>query len=248
MRIGKVAAWAGVVLLAAAMFVGAGAYVLSTLTPPAYAPAVLDDANQTRVAKAFLTERVIDGFGNRVEEGLPFSWSIREQDCNDVLASMDEIAFQLDGHDGRQKQVEQALRDQGISSPAVSFQDGRVTLMVFSDTYNRVFSVDVALSLDEAGRLRAELAAARIGRLSVPVSVVRGELDAFRESLPGEAAATGSSFISPDDFARVFEQILGGLDGQAVDPVLVWPGNKRTVRITGLRLADGELTIQFTPL
>jgi len=248
MRIGRMTAWTGVVLLAAAMLAGAGMYVLSTLSPQAYAPAVLDDALQTQVAQAFLTERVMDGFGNRVEEGSPFSWSIRDQACNDILASMDEIAFQLDGQGGRQKLVEQALRDQGISSPAVRFQDGRITLMVFSDSYNRVLSMDIGLSLDGRGRLHADVAGARVGRLPVPVSFVRDELAALREALPREAGPAEMATISPDDFAHVLGQVLGALDGETIDPVFVWPGNKRSVRVTGLRIAEGELTLQFTPL
>ena len=250
MRIGRIIAWLGVVLLAAVLLVGAVGYVLSTRVPQAYAPAELDDARQIQVAQEFLAGSVIDGFGNRVEEGLPFSWSLRAEKCNEILASMDEIAYQLDGRGERKKPVEKALREQGISGPAVSFQNGQVTLMVFSEAYNRVLSADVGLSLDERGRFRARLEGVRVGQLPLPASLVREELASLRRSLPRQAAATArpDGLISPEDFARVLQQVFVALDDDAIDPVLVWPGNKRHVRITGLRLAEGELTIHFTPL
>ena len=239
-----------VALLAAVLVAGAVTYVLSTWSPASYAPASLDDARQIQVAQAFLAGNIIDGFGNRVEEGRPFSWSLRAETCNEILASMDEIAYQLDGRGERQRPVERALREQGISSPAVRFQNGQITLMMFSDAVNRVFSVDIGLSLDGGGRLRVGLDGVRVGRLPLPASFVRDALASLRETLPQEAilAARPDGLISPEDFARVLQQVLDALDGDAIDPVLVWPGNKRNVRITGLRLAEGELTIHFTPL
>jgi len=243
-------AWMGVVLLCAAVVAGAAGYVLSTREPAEYKPVSLDASRQVQVAQEFISHRVVDGIGNRVEEGQPFSWSIRAEACNDILASLDEIAYQLDGRGERERPIELAMREQGISAPAVSFQNGRITLMIFSDAYRRVLSVDIALSLDEGGKFRASLDGARVGRLAIPASLVRDELATLKQTLADDTASpepTGQ-MISPEDFARVLYQVLGALDGETVDPVFVWPGNKRNVRITALRLADNELTIQFTPL
>jgi hypothetical protein len=239
-------------MLAAVLVAGATMYMLSTWAPASYAPVVLDDSRRVQVAQEFLAGNVIDGFGNRVEEGLPFSWALHERTCNEVLASMDEIAYQLDSRGGRRKSVEQAMQQRGFSSPAVSFQNGQITLMVFSDEHRRVLSVDLGLWLDDHKRLRVCLEGARVGRQPLPASYVRSEFAAIRRVLTprpdGPNDSPSDALISAEVFARVLEHVLDAFDGDAIDPVLVWPGNKRNVRVTGLRLADGELTIEFTPL
>jgi len=255
MRVRKIFAWLGVLVLALVIGAGTTGYILSTMEPASYAPVSLSDQQQTEVAQEFLSHRLLDGFGNRVEEGRPFTWSIRDREVNDILASMDEIAYQLDGRGDRSRPVEQALREQEVSSPAVLFQPGRITLMIFSDTLRRVLSADVGVSLDARGRLRVAMEGARVGRLTIPVSILRDELETLRQALPDEvdaaargAGISGAAIPSPEDFVRFLQQILVALDGEAIDPVLVWPGNKRPVRVTGLHVTDGELTIQFTPL
>lgn len=250
MRIGRIFAWSGVVVLLVVLIAAGVLYFLSIRQPGSYQPANLDDQQQERVAKEFLATRIIGEFGNAAEFGEPFEWSISQKELNDVLASMDEIAYQLEPRNGREKPVEQALSRMSISSPAVDFQPGKITLMVYSQKYSRVLSADIGMHMTDDGKLKVSLESSRVGLMPLPDSVVNEQLDRLRQALPQKAKQhehAAAKVVSPEDFGKVIHQVLQAIDGQGIDPVLTWPGNKRKVRIDSIEITDDLLKLHLTP-
>ena len=109
MRIRRIFGWSGVGLLGALLVIAGVLYILSTSQPGRYKPAELDDQQRKRVAQEFVARHVIKDFGESAGQGQPFEWSISEDDLNNVMASMDEIANQLDPRGAQNRPVERAM-------------------------------------------------------------------------------------------------------------------------------------------
>ena len=251
MRIRRIFGWSGVALLVALLVAAGVLYILSTCQPGRYKPAELDDQQRKRVAQEFVARRVIKDFGESAGQGQPFEWSISEDDLNNILASMDEIANQLDPRGAQDKPVQHAMGRMSIYSPAASFQPGQISLMVYSEKYKRVLSADLGMHMTGDGKLKVSLDGSRVGQMPLPGSVVQEQLERLRQALPRKAnqyehvAARG---LSPEDFALVIHQVLQAIDGQPFDPVLTWPDGKRKVRIDSIEISDSMLKMHMTPL
>jgi hypothetical protein len=240
--------WLGLgLLLAGVATAGAVLYYRASRVPANYAPAVLSEAQREQAAQDFYN-RIVD-FGNAAQYERPFTWSLDEQRVNWYLASMDEIAAQTpNGQPGR---VNKAIAQAGFDRPAVRMADGVLTLMVRSSEYDKVLSVDLSPASQADGKLAVKLLAVRVGELTVPDSLVRGQLDQLRKLLdqPADRGGKGGSSdgVGSDDLGRLLAAILGTIDSEPIEPEITWPVNHKRVRIGQVDIRQGKLTLHVSP-
>lgn len=257
MRVWRSAKYIVAGVAAAALLGALGLYLQASRTPGAYAPAELTPQEKDQAAREFL--RRVQEFGNAAQQDAPFTWSVSEERVNAWLASMDEIAARMPH--GRAGQVYRAMEKVGFSQPAVTLRDGKLTLMVLAREYGKVVAVDFSLALDAAGRLRVTLGEVRVGRLSVPKALFADRLGRLRAMLAPAAdiardpsakadrpASTAVAGLSSDDLAGVLAKLLAAVDGEPIEPVLVWPINKRPVRVREVGLTQGTAVLTLVPI
>jgi hypothetical protein len=233
-------------LLAAATYV----YIQTGRVPEGYQPLTLPQDQTQAAANAFINRKIIDEFGNKTQLNQPFDWTLTQQQANEALASMDEIAFQLGGTRGA---VGKQLEKQGIAGPAVQFKDDRAVLMIHSKTYDKVLSLEISFSSLSDGRLAVHLEDVRVGRQSVPRSLVDPELAALESSLaPATQSAAKESpaigMVHAKDVGKLLMTIFGAIDGQPIRPVLKWPVNHKKVVVQSVELSDGQMTLHLRPI
>jgi len=239
------------VLLAAAVL-----YVQASRDPAGYEPLDLPPDQRDEAAREFLDRLLGSEFNDRIQRMEPFTWTVTQEDLDRYLASMDEIAWRA--HQPRAS-VSQVLDAAGLSGLAVRLQDGGVTLMVQSTQYDKVLSADVAVGTGDDGRLKMALSRFRVGRLTVPGSVLLKRLgqvrSRLREELRGEApppqrdGPPAAAALSAENFGGLALALLGALEGEAVEPAFNWTlGGRREVRIEELKVQPGLLTLRLRPM
>lgn len=260
MRIVRTVKWltAGAAVLA---FAAAGLYIQASRTPPNYSPAILSADQRDRAAKEFLNRKILNDFGNATQRNRPFDWSIGEDELNRYLASMDEIASSAPTV--QPGAVHRAMADAGLAAPAVALRNGKLTLMVRSTKYEKILSADLAFTFNKDGMLLVRLVQARSGRLALPDRWLRDRLRRLGQSLDAEdrsarpaagpagqshrAGRSGSLAVSSLDVAELLRVVLAAIDNKPIRPELTWGINERHVRISGIRISDGLLTLHVVP-
>ena len=254
MRTGKIVL--RLLLLVLLCVLGAGTYVYfqTCRTPEGYKPLKLPQDEIQTAANAFINRKIFNEFGNQTQMDQPFDWTLTQQQANEALASMDEIAFQLGGPRGA---IERQMNKQGIAGPAIQFKDDRAVLMIKSQTYEKVLSLEISFSSQPDGRLAVRLEDVRIGRQSVPSSLVAPELAALESSLaPTAQSATqeapqdgsGIGMLHANDVGKLLKTIFGAINGQPIRPVLKWPVNHKKVAVQSVELSDGQMTLHLKPI
>ena len=234
---------------------GAAAYLYyqSTRPPEGYQPLSLPPEQTQMAANAFINRKIVDEFGNKTQLNQPFDWTLSQEQANQALASMDEIAFQLGGPQGALKRQ---MDKQGLSGPAVQFKDDRVVLMVKSKTYDKVLSLEMSVSSLPDGRLAVHLEDVRVGRQSVPRSLVDPQLAAMgsflsstTQSAPEEGSAMGPvGVVHAKDLGKLLKEIFGAINGQPIRPVLKWPVNHKKMAVQSVNLYNGQMTLHLKPV
>ena len=237
-------------VLLAAIGIGLYCYYQAQREPEAYQPTPMSPEQAHVVAQEFINRKILEEFGNKTQLNKPFDWTLTQQQANEALASTDEIAFLLGGKRG---DIERQLERQGLSQPAVQFLDDRVVLMVRSKKYDKVLSVELSFTLLPDGRLSVQMEAVRVGRLSVPISLVETELMALRGSQAASApAATQSSqgfgMVRAKDIGKILKAVFGAIDGKPIQPVLKWPVNHKKVSVKSVELVEGMMTLHLEPV
>lgn len=246
MRVWKTAKWVAVFLVVALVGTAAVLYVLASRIPSEYRPTRLTQQQKEDAAYEFVNRKLIRELSNPAQEQLPFDWSITEDEINRYVASMDEIAWLgLDWEPGR---MQGQLDEAGLAEPAVSLGDGTLTLMVRDTNRQKVLSVTLVPEEDE-GRLGFRLVGARVGQLSVPRSIVAGQIEQLQrqlaeEHLNDEDAEPGAPV---EQFGRMLAGLLAGDDPQ-VEPVFTAGINRRRVRVSEVAIADKKLTLRLEPV
>jgi hypothetical protein len=229
-------------------------YRQAQLVPEGYQPQSMSKEQANGVALEFINRKLVKEFGNVAQHNKPFDWTLTQQQANEALASMDDIAFLLGGKQG---DVERHLAKQGLSQPAVQFLDGRVVLMVRAKKYDKVLSLELSFTSLPDGRLGVQMEDVRIGRLRVPRSLVETELTSMRTSMAASAPATtqGGASIGPvhaRELGKVLKDVLGAIDGKPIDPVLQYKtpltGRKIKVKVQSVELGDGYMTLHMEPV
>jgi hypothetical protein len=254
MRTAKIVVRLLLLVLLCALGVATYVYFQTSLAPEGYQPLQLTpDVTQT-AANAFINRKIFDEFGNKTQLDQPFDWTLTQQQANEALASMDEIAFQLGGKRG---DVERQMNKQGIAGPAVQFKDDRMVLMINSRTYGKVLSLEISFATQPDGRLAVRLEDVRVGRQSVPRWLVDPELAVLESSLAPtprsatqEAAHEGSGvgMVRASDVGKLLKTIFGAINGQPIRPLLKWPVNHKKVTVQSVELTDGQMTLHLKPI
>lgn len=232
--------------LAAAVVV----YLLASSIPPEYSPARLSLPKREKATDHFY-RRVFD-FKNDGEDVKPYTWSATQEWLNESLDAMDEIAYRGGGSRGR---VGAMMGGAGLAEPAIALADGAVTLLVRSLEYDKIVSATFRFDFAPDGGLHVKLVGARIGRLPVPLGMIRAHLSTLRQTVarrltpPATAPRTGANVDAGADVGKVLARVIAAIDREPIAPELTWPSRvQKRVRITRIDVADGVLTLHVLPV
>jgi len=241
----------GVIVLA--VLVLAALYLQASRVPPQYAPLPLAQEKREQAAKEFVNH--IGEFSNNAQLNDSFDWQITQDQINRYLASMDEIAANRVG--GRAGEVNQMMDSVGLTDPAVVLDHGVLTLLVRARDYGKVVSADLSFSFTPDKKLRILLGQTRIGRLPIPDTFIRGPLEKLKEMLrsnpPRRARRPhkGRDALpdaSAEDVGAVVATVIGAIDSDPITAELVGGINNKRVRVEGIDIEPGVLTLHVVPI
>ncbi|MDY6913484.1 MAG: hypothetical protein SVT52_03385, partial [Planctomycetota bacterium] len=168
-----------ILLTGGVILVSAGLYIAANETPQAYIPPYLSDGEKQQAAKQFV--RRIQDFGNDAQQHEPYLWSLTQDQLNAYLASLDEIAANMPG--GKAGVVHKAMRRIGLTTPTLKLSKDVLTFMVHSSKYDKVISADFSFSFTPDKKLQVSILQTRVGRLAMPDTFVRSQLEKLRDAL-----------------------------------------------------------------
>lgn len=244
-----------IALLIAAPLVLGGAvagYLLLSRVPSSYQPLRLDPQAKDAATSGFY--KSILKFNEEGQKNAPFTWSVSQEWINRSLASMDEIARKNPfGPPVKPGTIRKMMDRAGLADPAVTLDDGKVTIMVRSARYNKVVSADVGFQFTPDGGLRVLLEGMRIGAMPVPSWMVAKELARLKADLArrlgSKAGRAGPAGRTLGDSEEVIGRVIAAIDGEPIVPELEWKlSTKKRVRIDAIDIADGELTVHAVPI
>ena len=233
-----------------ALIAGAGVLMwrLSQSSPATYQPVEMTEAQRQQAADRFWRRLMeIDNLSGKRQD---FDWTVSQQQANETLASLPEIAEKCRAGDGAR--VRAALEASGLGGFAVCMRSGKVTLMVRSRDAGGVVSLDVSPRvIVEGDELKAGVDALRVGRAPLP-RVLLGDAVARIEGLARRAeqapAQRSLPGFSPRDMIRATAAIASAIDGESGEPVhteFQTPANRQRLRVTAINVEDGRLTLRF---
>jgi hypothetical protein len=241
-RLLRVALVAVLLLAAAAVAV----YVAASWVPGQYHPADLPARQRNVEGQRFLA--MVVETRNKVQVREPFSVSISEEELNNYLASMDEIVALVPNR--KPGEVRGPLERLGLAEPSAAIGEGVLTLMIRLSEYGKVVSADVSFEFLPDDQLQIRLGAVRVGRLTVPQSLIRGPLQQAREklaagmrhTLAGEPERSSAS-VSIEEVSALLGRAVAAIDEKPISTDL----GKYHQRIAGVELHDKTLTLRFQP-
>jgi hypothetical protein len=238
-----------VLLLAAAALT---LYCLAKSRPAAYHPAVLEPQDRHDAAKAFA--RKIMDFSNQAQVAEPFQWTFTADEINKYLSSLDEIVAEMPH--GAAGAADGAMAKAGLRSPAVSLENGRLTLMIASTGHEAVLSIQMAPEID-GRQMKTRFIGGSVGNLPLPASVFRDSLEQVKAPLRKFAkgmarslqASSNSGAPSPiaREEAKGLAVILDAIDEKPVPTEFTWPMNKVRVRIQAIDITPDGITLHMVP-
>ncbi len=238
------------ITLFALMLLVAVGFLLASTRPAEYSPYQLEHADQKRVAKIFFSNAadLLSEFG-KLE---PITHSITEDQLNQYLASLDEIAFLRLGSNTvakKSSQVVQAMEKAGVRGPMVKFRDGgTITIMVQSDGTRKIVSIDLALTVNDDRQLLVKLTGARVGRMPIPVSLLGGTIKTLKNALDKpKPASDASSKRIRIDASDVMAMLIRAIDAEPMDTV-VRIKRKNPKALGRLEIRDSTLHLYFVPV
>jgi hypothetical protein len=257
MRIGRRIKYFALLVAGIAVLCPVVLYILAGGAPARYQPALLTQVQQKQAAGQFLMK--IQEFGNLAQSGTEFTWSISQEECNDALASLGEIADKL--QQGKAGQVRQAMERSGATDPAVAFDDGLLTIMLKAKEYDKIVSIDVRFTFDQQKQLLVRFAGARVGLLPMPDGLARNYLEQFQRAMehrPAQPASDGTADTTPsggsiggvsaNDLSAVLAGVIQAIDGLPLPADRTWKINHQRFRIAGIQMDKGKLALQVEPV
>ena len=238
----------GVLMLVVALIgVAAVLFVMASQFPEGYEPPLLTQEQRKQAAHEFVEQAAALHKG--VWADAPLIWSATQEQLNRYLTSMDEIAWLRKG--GKLGEVDRKLAKLGLSGLAIRLGDGMMTLMAKSEKHGKVLSVDFSLEFTPEKKLQAKLGAAHVGKLRVPDAAFRKRFAALKKSLAARAAQENNRKPpadprSGDDMVKILAKILAAIDEEPI--AIEQEVNNRVIRLDGVDLSDGRLTLRFRPL
>jgi hypothetical protein len=219
-------------------------YVMGRSVPEEYRPPIMSTQERTDAAKQFY-RKVMD-FSDGAQSNEPFEWLLTVDQINKCLCSLDEIAALLP--DGQSGEVKEMMESAGLSDPVAVLGDGCMTVMARAGR-DSVVSVDVAMKMDEQGRLGIFLGQARIGRVPVPERLLKAQLEELKADLldrrgrgGGDRTGGMAARLAGSAGAGFFDIMLATIDGKPFVPTSSWKG--RIVRLEGLEITPNHLSLR----
>jgi hypothetical protein len=259
MSIGKkITLWVFVAILLL-LAAGIALYWMAKSQPAAYRPAVLAPEDRQLAAKAF-ARKVMD-LGNEAQEAAfapsgpeSFDWTFTADEINQYLSSLDEIVAQTPH--GEAGSVNDAMAKAGLARPAVSLENGRLTLMIASTEHDAVLSVQIVPEID-GQQMKTRFVGGSVGSLPLPESVFRGRMEQVKESLRKLADGMTRSLESPSsssaaspiatEEAKGLAAFLDAIDEKPVPTEFTWPMNKARVRLQAIDITPDGITLHMVP-
>jgi hypothetical protein len=242
----KTLGWVELIALFAVMFLTAVAFLLASSRPDEWQPYQLRNADQRLVANRFAT-RTINELVNGLRDVRPFAFTIHEEEMNEYLASLDEIAFLAYSREevGRKSSELVAAMDKiGIADPVVDMRPGALSILVRTKNGNKIISMDLRFSFADGERMFVTLEGVRLGRLPVPRMLVSGSLEQLRNVMGRGKGSVDESSVQ--DLDLIIGSLIRGIGGEPL-PTRLPVVKSRPKRIRDIEIADGKLTIHFVP-
>lgn len=191
--------------------------------PPAYKPAAPDNPEQV---SPYLTHRLVPDFYNNIQLDDPFNILIEQQGLNDIVARLDwplDAGFAV------------------VQTPAAVFADGQIQLMAQMDFGKMPLVTTITLNpvLDDNGMFMLNLSGVKMGAVNI-TPLAKSLIVEFIDSELNSA---------PENYDYTWlENIKNAvLDNTPFDPIFPVDSIK-SVRLSGIDLADEKLTILLTPI
>ncbi|HSV99464.1 MAG TPA: hypothetical protein VLI39_04785 [Sedimentisphaerales bacterium] len=204
----------------------AGAVIsLLLYTPSQYHPATPpadDDPNGRRV-HPYVTHELMPTLYNNAQDRKPFEMEVLDTGLNEAFAQM------------RWTQESGGIK---LSSPAIAFTRGRIMLMGAADIEGAdlIVTVEIDPKTLEDGRLNLVVENVKIGVLPITWPAKRMARKMYREQV--EAGG-----VDMQDWRTKIVASL--LNEEPFEPV--FPVDDRWVRVTGIDVAEGKLTVRLAP-
>ena len=240
----KTICYAGLILFFAVLLLVGVGFMLASMRPADYHPYQLTkEIRQRQVAKFF--NKHVAPFHNNYIKPEPFTHTLKQDEMNFYLASLDEIALQRPNKKGKKMQtggVYEAMDKNGLADPVVKFADQQLTIMIRSKQHaDKIITLKIVMDVDENGLLKISLDAVKVGRLPVPKSVVEESLAMLRDALKEDD--------DDDEFGsmeNVISKVFIALDGEPVKTEFKIRGQVK--KISDIKIADGMLKISYMPV
>ncbi|MBS3821617.1 MAG: hypothetical protein GVY16_03025 [Planctomycetes bacterium] len=238
--------WAGLIILFVLMFLTAVAFLLASSRPDEWEPYQLRNEDQRGVANRFGT-RIMRELVNGLGDIKPFSFTIHEEEMNEYLASLDEIAFLAYSKDEvarKSSELVAAMDKVGIADPVVDMQPDTLTLMVRTKKGNKIVSLDLVFEFTDDAWLYVKLDGVRVGLLPLPRGFVSGSLEEVQGAIGGVGGERNEPSLQ--DLDLIVGRLISGIGGKPL-PTRLPIVESRPKRIRDIEIDEQTLTIHFVP-
>ncbi len=249
MKTGRAIRWGLIILLGVLLGTALTLYLLANRRPADYRPTVLA-AEGKEQARERLKDRVAEFVsrageissypdGGQIDPDQVMVMTVTQDEMNDWVASLPE-------------QAEIEMARMGLREPAIALGDDRLTFYAFWAEHEKVVGIDFAFTFTPTGDLKLLLKGVRMGNLAMPRTfydelVVRLERHIQRRLSQADAAGQESFAGIPEEQIRSgAKALVDTLGGKPVRPEI--REHFGQVRITGIDLAKGLLTLRVVPL
>lgn len=228
------------IILAGLLILLGGLYIQADRVPGDYKPVVdLPQEQKERISKDFVQHVILD-FRNQTQRIEPFTWRITQDQMNRYLACADEIAFLRAGK--QRGEVDRAMASAGVAAPMIVLTDTGMKMMIQSTRFDKVLTAELLVGLTEDQKLRVEVVATRLGKLSVPKSVFIDQLDQFRQRVSprGRESSRGME--------GVVAILVAAIDNESITPENTWKINGIGVGLDDVEIGSQELVLHVRPV
>jgi RNase P/RNase MRP subunit p29 len=246
MKSKKLLGWVGLIILFVLMFLTAVAFLLASSRPDEWEPYQLRNEDQRVIANRFAT-RMINELVNGLRDIKPFSFTIHEEEMNEYLASLDEIAFLTYSQDEvarKSSELVAAMDKVGIADPVVDMRPDTLTLMVRTKKGNKIISLDLVFEFTDDEQMYVKLDGVRLGLLPLPQGFVSGSLEKVQGAIGGGGGELNESSVK--DMDRIVGGLISGIGGEPL-PTRLPIVESRPKRIRDIEIDEQKLTIHFVP-
>ncbi|AQT67668.1 hypothetical protein STSP2_00816 [Anaerohalosphaera lusitana] len=205
----------------------ASGFLLLTWQSDKYEPA---PPRRTERVSTFLTHDIAETWYNSVQNGKPFELIVQQKNINDVIANESQLGFkwpiELDGAQ--------------ISTPAVLFEPGQVTLMAPV----QIGKVPVMISIlskprvDDEGLLTLNVESVKAGMVNITPLARKFASGMIKKQLESTDLGPEEAWLT--DIADAL------LDNKPIEPC--WPSHDDyMVRLLKTDIADQQMQLEFDP-